>query len=319
MNAPTDPVEPTRAVIEEAALWQARLGYEESDAAERARFDRWMNAHPSHRVAFDRMSRIAGRVAQQDAVSQTALDTMLTKRPRRGGLLAILLLGGAGLLGWSAMRSPFVRVHIADARTARGEVRSVRLATADRVTLDSDSAIDVDESRRSVRLWRGGVMAEVRHGDPREFVVRTSQGTARALGTAFTVRIDGDGTIVAVIKSRVKACADEGARRCLTLSPGQVARLDSAGAHQLADVDPVAEAAWSEGLLIAEDLPLAQVIDRLNRYRKTPIRFRAAELKGLSLSGAFPITDGDRALASISAALPVMVERESDRITVRRR
>jgi len=299
-------------------MWQARLGYEGSDAAERALFDRWVTAHPSHRVAFDRMSRIAGRVAHQDAVGQTALDTMLTKRPRRGWL-AILLLGGAGLLGWSAAQSPVVRSHIADTRTARGEVRSVLLATADRVTLDSDSAIDVDDARRSVRLWRGGIMAEVEHGDPRAFVVRTSNGTARALGTAFSVRIDGDATIVAVVKSRVEACADEGTRVCLTLRPGQAARLDGAGAHRLADVDPAVEAAWSEGLLIAEDMPLAQVIDRLNRYRQTPIRYQAAALKGLSLSGVFPLTDGDRALASIGAALPVTVEHTADGVTVRRR
>jgi transmembrane sensor len=66
-------------------------------------------------------------------------------------------------------------------------------------------------------------------------------------------------------------------------------------------------------------MPLTQVIDRLNRYRPTPIRFEAAELDGLNVSGAFPLTDADRALRSISAALPVTIERREESLTIRRR
>jgi transmembrane sensor len=247
MTARTDPAEPNRAVIEQAAMWQARFADEECDAAARAAFDHWLNEHPSHRIAFDRMSSIADRLSDRDAIERTALQAMLSPRSRRNALGAIVLLGGAGLAAWMASYDPSVRARVAGERTTIGEIRQVTLAKEDRVTLDSDSAADIDETGRSVRLWRGGVMANVTKGSAQPFVIRTSQGTARALGTRFSVRIGADATIVAVIESSVEACANQVVQRCLTLGPGQSARLDRRGVQRLADIDPATETAWSDG------------------------------------------------------------------------
>lgn len=147
----------------------------------------------------------------------------------------------------------------------------------------------------------------------------TPHGTARALGTRYSVRVEGDVTTVRVVESRVEACALTGKRACLTLLPGQSATLDSTGAHRGEDINPSGESAWADGLLMADDRPLASIIDELNRYRRNKIRYSSADIAGLHLSGSFPLTDTDRALKSISAALPVRVERGPEGPTVRRR
>lgn len=291
---------------------------EESSDDDRAAFREWIAAHPSRRLAYDRMTLIAGR-----------LDTEVKASPERGGirpragrrfaLPGVLLLGLLSGFAWWGADQPDLRARLADRRTTIGEQERVVLATDDRVTLDSESAADLDEASREVRLWSGALMAEVKSGSPAAFIVRTPQGTARAMGTRYSVRVKGGVTTVRVVESRVEACALSGNRACLTLVPGQSARLDRTGAHRGEDVDPVGESAWADGLLVADDRPLASILDELNRYRRKKVRYSAADLAGLRLSGTFPLTDTDRALKSISAALPVTVERDPDGPIVRRR
>jgi transmembrane sensor len=318
MVARTDPVEPVRAVIEQAASWQAQLADEGCSDADRDAFAVWLNADTTHRTAFHRMAAIAGRASRQDPVERAALRAMLSQRSRRTGMLA-LLLAGATTLGWFAADDPGIRSRIADEQTRIGELRSASLRTGDRITLDSDSAADIAEDGRSVALWRGGVMAKVRAGLAQPFVIHTPQGSARALGTQFSVRVTGDHSVVTVIESRVEACATQGTRSCLIVSAGQSARLDAAGPHRLADIDSASEAAWSDGLLVADDRPLATVLDELNRYRRDPIRYPATDLEGLRITGTFPLTDTDRALVSIGTALPVTIDHEPGGPVVRRR
>lgn len=319
MTARTDLGEPRRAMVEEAARWHVQLGDESCSDLDRDAFEVWLAADDMHRLAFERMSAIGDRFAGQDAVERFALRKMLGSRRSRGAMTLVgLFFVGACSAVWFLHDNPLVRAPIAGERSVVGELRSTRLATGDSVTLDSDSAVDLDETDRTVQLWRGGVMAKVRPGLEAPFLVRTPQGSARALGTQFSVRIVGEATIVRVVESKVEACAKRTPQACLVLTAGQAARLDGSGVHRLADVDPGAEAAWSDGLLVADDRPLAEVLDALNRYRAAPIAYSPEDLEGLHVTGTFPLTDGERALASIAAALPVTVEHADGRISLRR-
>lgn len=319
MPARTDLEEPDYATIAQAGAWHAELADEHWDDAQRAALDAWLDADPAHRLAFERMEALAGQIGGTGPVERTALRRAQSKRAARVGVLAMSLAGCLALLGWAAMYDPAMRAHFADERSAVGELKQANLASGDRILLDTDSAADLDDADRSVSLWRGGLMATVRHGAPRPFVVRTPLGTAKALGTRFSVRLENGGAVVTVIESRVEACASSGRRNCLTLRPGQTARLDASGAQALPNVDPLVAGAWSEGMLFADDLPLARVLNQLNRYRRVPIRYRPDDIGALRVTGTFPLIDADRALASISLALPVMVEHTAGGPEVRHR
>ncbi|MCE7796579.1 FecR domain-containing protein [Sphingobium sufflavum] len=265
---PNDQAAPTRAMIEQAAAWRVQLADADCTDTDRAGFESWMCLDPAHRIAFDRMGRIEGQAMRQDRIGRTALTAMLSRRSRT--LPLALIVGGTVLLSRLATHNPYVRSRLADERSGIGQIRPATLATGDHILLDSDSAADVDGSGRTVRLWRGGVMATVRPGQPHAFIIRTAQGSARALGTRFSVRISGDTTIVEVIESHVEACTTQSHAACLTLAPGQSACLDARGAHRLPDVDPFTAGAWSEGLLVADDRPLSGIIDELNRIIAPP-------------------------------------------------
>lgn len=319
MVARTDLAKPRRAVVEQAAAWHAELAADDCPDAVRENCERWIAADPAHRVAFQRMDDFAREAARHGAVERAAAEDGRARRRNRTTLLLVLLCGSAAMAGWTAWRTPALRAAIADQRTTVGEMRNTTLAAGDVLTLDTDSAADIDPAGRDVRLWRGAVMAKVRKGLPGNFVVRTGQGTARALGTTFSVSIEDDAAIVTVVESRVEACATAGNHACLSLGPGEVARLDAEGAHRAAGVDPLLASTWSDGLLVAEDEPLETVLRTLNRYRADPIRFDRSEIAGLRVTGSFPRTDTERALASITSALPVRVDRSPDGVRLRRR
>lgn len=319
MAASTDTNEPSRAIVAEAAQWQVQLADEGCTADDREEWAAWLDADPVHRIAFERMGVIAERFAGQPAIERAALKRMMGPNSRRTGAVTILMVGMIATLGWWVSDNVALRTRFADERTLIGEQRPLALASGDALTLDSDTAADISDGGRSILLWRGEVMADVKHGQPKPFVVRTGEGTARALGTRYSVRASGDGTIVTVIASRVEACAAHGDRRCATLESGQAARMDVNGLMRLPDVDPFEAEAWAQGTLYADDRPLVSVLAELNRYRSTPIRYDAAALSGLNVSGSFPLTDTERALAAIARALPITIHRGSGEITVSRR
>jgi Fe2+-dicitrate sensor, membrane component len=319
MVAQTKQIEPSRAVIEAAAAWQAHLADEDCAKEDRQAFQDWLDADPIHTLAFDRISAVTQQVSTRTPVERAALGMMFAGRRRHSALMLIALVGSATAIALWGAGEPSIRARIADQRTAVGEQHRAVLASGDGLVFDTDTAADIDERNRTIELWRGGVMAHVEKGAARPFVIRSPQGTARALGTQYSVRVEGKVTTVSVIESRVEACASTGNRSCVTLEAGQSARLDARGARRVGDIDPVSEMAWSDGLLVADDRPLSEVIDRLNRYRRDPIHYAPEDIQGLRVSGTFPLSDTERALTSLSAALPIAVEDGPDGTAVKRR
>ena len=282
-------------------------------------FRRWLEADPMHKLAFDRMSVVAQQVTTRTPVERAALGMMFARGGGRSAFMLLALVGPATSLTWWGAGEPSIRARIADERTVVGQQRRTALASGDRLVLDTDTAADIAEKTRTIALWRGGLMANVEKGGTRPFIIRTPQGTARALGTHYSVRIEGNATTVSVMESRVEACATAGNRACLMLRAGQSARLDARGASRVRDIDPVSEGAWSDGLLVADDRPLSEVVDRLNHYRRDPIHYAPEDIEGLRVSGTFPLNDTERALTSLRAALPIAVEAGTDGPVVKRR
>lgn len=315
----TDPAaEPNAEVVERAAEWMAHLGSGDADADDMAAFLAWRAAHPSHALAIERMGGLGGRTG----VEREALRRLFRPRARRrgvaGAVTAIIVLVGAG---WFAARLPIVQIPFADERTAIGEIRPVVLPDGSRIVLASGSAVDIDMDggARTIRLLQGDVLSEVVRGRDAPFRVVTMDGVAEALGTSFTVRKEEKGTQVAVISSRVRVCPAAGRDGCRILAPGERVRLSDGGIARLPDIAPGDAAAWADGWLPADGRLLVEVLDELNRWRESPIRFDRAALKDLRVSGIFPLRDGDGALANLARSQPIAIDRSNPASPVVRR
>jgi transmembrane sensor len=295
-------------MVEQAALWHARLDDEDGAGADRRAFEAWCEDHPLHAVAFERIQDIDARLRPRGGVEQAALGRMWRTKTASVSTIALALLCGA--LGWLALQYPAVAIRLADYRTGPGVQLPVALPDGSRLLVDTDSALNtqVSATGRRIELLRGEIHASVAKGHSQPFIVDTADGSARALGTAYTVRKNTGDTIVTVLESSVEVCA-AAAGECATLGPGQRARIERRGIERLPDVDIDIASAWTRGWLAVEETPLPAVLAELNRYRRTPIAFDDASLAQFSVSGYFPLRDTDRALTTLARSLPLAIDR----------
>lgn len=306
---------PTPDIIAQAAHWAAQLATDEATQDDRDACEAWCRQDPLHRLAVERMRGLDAQFDSTDRIGREAIETLLEKPSRTGrrfgGLAAglLLLVGG----GWLAAQSLTVRGWFPDYATARGEQRKVTLADGSGLTIDTDTALDLrrSDTERTVTLFHGQVLARVTKDKERPFVVATRDGTATAHGTAFIVRREQDATIVTVIESRVSVCLAKTAD-CADLLPGDRVRMDHGRLTHLAHIEPETAASWAEGWLAADDVPVAQVLGDLNRYRRQPVRFDENALAGIRVSGSFPLNDTDRALDGIAQSTGLHVSRGGD-------
>ena len=220
--------------------------------------------------------------------------------------LAFTAVGGGAL--WLSHRQTPWPQRLAQYRTPVGERREWQLADGSRLVLNTDSAADVDfdPRQRLVRLHAGELLVETAK-DPqamaRPFLVRTGEGTIRALGTRFLVRQQSGGTLVTVLQDRVEIRPERSAQVRQLAAGGQ---LHFTAEHFGAEspVAAEADAAWTRGMLVVADWPLERFVAELARYRPGRLSCDPA-VSGLRISGAFPVNDTDRALAAVAKALPV--------------
>ena len=308
----------SEAVADQAADWLTLLMSGEATSDDQARCRAWRRAHPDHERAWRHIEAVTGRLqameprAAYQALSPYAGHAHGTGLSGRRKALRALLWGGMAMGGGLlALRTDTARQYAADHRTGTGEQRSITLADATRITLNTASAIDVhfDAQRRLVRLLAGEILVATGHGqdrqaDARPFFVQTGEGLIQALGTRFTVRQWPDGrTSVAVLQSAVEIAPQRGAAQ--RLQAGQRATF-TRGAVQDGGAVQERDAAWTRGQIVADEMRLQDFAHELARYRPGWVRC-SPEVSGLRLSGVFPLDDTDRILAALPSVVPVQV------------
>ncbi|MCI8209640.1 iron dicitrate transport regulator FecR [Pseudomonas sp. S25] len=302
--------EPSESMIGQAAQWLALLHDDAVSSADRQAFNAWRHADPRHALAFTRMQAVMGSFEQLPAKpARKALGKVFP--PAKGKIsprpLQAIALLGVLFFGWlGANEAP---VWLADERTNTGERRDILLTDGSELRLNSGSALDVefDERRRVIELYRGEMWVQVAKDQQRPFVVKTSQGTITALGTRFVVRKGQDGSVqVSVLESAVAANADR--LTDVRVNTGQRATLMDGvvqAPNAIGNDDP---AAWTRGLLKANDRPLGEVLQALGAYRRGVLQFDEQAMQGIRVSGVFRLDDTDAALATLADNLPIKVE-----------
>ena len=233
----------------------------------------------------------------------------LRRWPQLANLAACFVLAVG--LTWIALDDPVERV-MADYRTVSGERSNVRLADGSVLELGPESAVDVRfsaEERRVVLMSGLAYFAPAPQGaaEARPFIVESRNGSARALGTEFMVRISPRSVEVTVAEDAVEVALDNRARgaRTVILQPGQSVRYDEAGLGRAGVVNLDRSLAWRRDRLIVDDAPLSDVIVELNRYRRAPIIVADGALANRRVSGVFDPTRSEEAVEALTRDLGV--------------
>jgi transmembrane sensor len=206
--------------------------------------------------------------------------------------------------------------------SSEGHQKTLRLSDGSTVRLNGGSRITVAMStdRRDIRLLQGQAFFDVHKDRSRPFIVQAGALTAKAVGTAFDVRLDTDSATVTTREGlvQVDAMVRTSDGREIKATPSMVPAgsklsLDEGTLH-LAKVDAVRETLWTRGLVAFSSECLATVAQEINRnsVRKIAVSPSAADL---AISGVFKLTD---ALALTTALEQQgLVEAQSDGGTIK--
>lgn len=290
-----------------AHAWVIRLTSGDVLPADIAAARAWCEQDPAHQQAFvdaRHLWRLSGQLAA--AVPARPRRSV----PRRWALAsAAVLLLGVGLL--------LVRQNAwdADYRTAQGEQKQIRLADGSRVTLDSNSALDVllTPNGRQIVLRKGEALFDVAHDPARPFTVQAAQLRATALGTVYAVRREGPQAQVIVARGRV-AVSDAAGQ--VVLQAGEAVTRQAAGLGAKYPLDTDSALAWQHGRLVFDQAPLAQVLEQLGRYRPGFMLIGDDRLRELKVSGTFQLGRLDEGLATLEQVFPLKIQRYTDYLMV---
>lgn len=300
------------AVLEQAAWWYATLLDPTVDAAERARWQQWLK-DPQHARAWAQVEAISRQFEPLRIDERRELADAGLKAARRAGVSRRRALSGLASLaavGIVGLNSPWIgrqwRARTAEYRTAVGEIRAAGLPDGSRVWLAPGSAMDVDygTTLRRLHLHEGEIHVETAANAARGFVVETGLARLRALGTRFNVRLEARWLQVAVLEGTVEALAAGTAR---LVGAGQQLRISSDGVGTVQPAPPGGDT-WIRGILMADQMPLGELVSELARYRKGHLGV-SPEIASLPVVGVFPLRDPEAALAMLEQSLPVRVRR----------
>jgi len=324
-----------RSIDKVAADWVARLDAGPLTEDEQSELDGWLAAD----------SRCLGAFARARALFISPDIAEAVEAPRPGPISGVTRRGFLAALAASVAVAAFVvgrQDHgiVTDYASAVGEIRTIPLEDGSRVTLNTDSLVSVEYRRHSrlVRLIRGEAYFEVAKNPERPFIVQGPAAQARAVGTAYSVRLGDDERMqVRVTTGRVAVEPPPSAlAESLRLSPiaDNGAYLD---ANQQADVRVVREGPykgqvqisirdvtpdsverslmWREGLLSFEGETLAEAIEEFARYSRQKVVLQGAVARE-RVSGLFSATDPAGFSRAIAIGLKLKIKTENDTIVL---
>lgn len=321
-SSPAYEVDPQVAL--QAAEWLVRLQTDGSNAVYQAELMRWRGSDPRHEMAWQRAERVLGKLSASRAGVDTGSDNRLgalsaaalresnrTQRRMATRLLATAIV--AGPVGYASWRLAPWSEWSADLRTATGERRELMLPDGSQIQLDTGSAVDLayTATERRLILRAGAVWVQTAiDSAQRPFLVQTREGTARALGTRYTVRMEptsesaAPSSLISVQQGAVELSPAMGGR-AVRLDAGSQTRM-TAEHVDLPEPAGLASDGWTQGVLYAEKTPLGVFAAELSRYRLGILRCDPA-VAALPVSGAFQLRDTDEALMALAASLPVRI------------
>ena len=247
-----------KTIDAQATDWVIRLDAGPLSDQEQRQLDEWLAADVRHHGAFVRArsawldtDRLAALIVPDSRVPDTKPDIEAVRATRaRAPKLAIAACVLVALIAG-------VSVYLTGFRAAQtyaseiGEIRNIQLSDGSELTLNTNTRARVrfEYAQRNVALERGEALFKVAHDAARPFIVRANDVEIKAIGTAFTVRIDDTRTDVLVTEGTVEITRNGTAPQ--RVSANHHATL--ASPESRTDIEPVQaeamtrELAWREG------------------------------------------------------------------------
>lgn len=315
----------TNAIEAEAIGWVVRRDAGSLSAHEQAQLDTWLAADPRHHGAFIRadthwvdLERWAAHRRRSGSAKPESSGVSRMRRALAASIAAISI-AFAGAATWYLERDAGEMYA-----SAVGEVRNIELPDGSRLTLNTNTVATVqfEGRQREVSLVRGEALFEVARDVNRPFVVVANDVQIKAIGTAFTVRVDNGRTDVLVTEGTVEVSRQTATgREVRRVSAQQRAMLASPASR--ADIEPMQPAAirqklaWREGKAVFVGEPLSAAAAEMNRHSRHQLHVDDLALAGRRVIGVFNANDAAAFANAVAATFGAEVRQEEDGIHLR--
>nr|WP_315251612.1 FecR domain-containing protein [uncultured Duganella sp.] len=291
-------------ILTEAATWLMEMHDGPLPPERRSQLAQWRQRSPEHERAWEKAALLMDKF---DSLPPGGAIALRKAPARRRALKTVAALLAVGPAAWLAYRyAPWLQDENTY-RTAIGERKDIALPDGSRVSLNTDSEINLyfTESSRIIGLRRGEIMITTAK-DARPLLVTVGGGYMRALGTRFVVRRLAEQSRVAVFEGAVELVLGDEPYGRLIVAAGKQSAMSARHLDALSDADEN-NTAWTSGMLIAHQMPLAQFIAELGRYRRGVLECDPA-LARLPVSGVFPLEDTTLTLSLLEQTMPVTIQ-----------
>jgi transmembrane sensor len=296
--------------IDEAAFdWAAKVTRGLTDA-ERAELDRWLEGDSRRLGAFVRAQaawihgeRASALGSKPDAVEASRENHPVAPHPPRRLVNRRAFIGGGGALAASIAAATFFTFNrFRTIESSIGEVRRVTLLDGSKLTLDTDTRVQIAEGSgdRVLELVRGKLFLAVANA-LRPFAVVTQSLAMYMVEGAFAVEALPATPIVALVtEGRLSISQSRGLwapRATLTLQENTGFRLPAGASLSSLVVHPISSErrdqllAWRDGMLSFGGETLETAVREFDRYGSMRIVVTDPELARQNITGLFRADD----------------------------
>ncbi|MEZ5938599.1 MAG: FecR domain-containing protein [Hyphomonadaceae bacterium] len=313
-------------VEEEAALWVVRLSERVLSAEEQAEFEAWKRKSTRHAETFNRLraqwddlDALGSLSGPTSAAEDAGVRTARPLGAWAAALVAALALGGGAWVMFGAREPQQVQVAalVTDGafETTVGEREAIEVADGSEILLNTASRAEIDltPEERKVNLLEGEAYFKVAHDKSRPFRVYSHEGVVEAVGTAFSVQVEGDSLRLVVEEGKVAYIpadeSDDGP--VVYVAAGQSATF-AARRKVIETLDPETierKLSWRGGRLTFSGEPLSEMVHDVSRYTNVSIEIADPQLASMRMGGYLEIGDIDGMLAALEDGFGLEVER----------
>ena len=287
------------ALLAEASRWFAAL---DAGTAHVNEFEEWRSTSPAHAVAY---ARIVGQWEAIHSGSET-FPEVPARASRRHWLRFAVMAVPVTVLGSGFLAE---RAYAWDsAATKVGETRRVALPDGSIAYLNTDSALSwrFDTSQRVLRLDRGEVALDIRHGAS---AVLRANGAALPLATGlFDARIAEGQAELTLVDGSALPLPDAGQgltlrrNETIVMADDRTPRLEIRSSEQVAS-----QMAWRTGEIVFLDQSVAAAVGEFNRHLTRKITVASSQLAREKIGGRFDLNRPDQFLKAVSLTLDARV------------
>ena len=295
-------------ILEQAFHWAMVTGDSAASAADHRALAQWLQQHPLHRIAWQRMEMMEQEFSSaRPAAQQGSYILQRRHRQRRrklaaGSVLSLLLLCS------SIFYAQTLRLY--DYKTATGEQQQITLQGGATVRLNSQTALDIEHNTDGITLYlhRGEILVDSAGATPKNKPrLVTQHGQFTPVGTRFVVSLHQERSQLAVTHGRVNISTPSETGDAVAGEQWQI--IDQRITQQ--QHNGLAPAAWTDRVIEANNARLGDVLAALGQYHRGWLRYSdtVAELR---VTGVFQLDNTSSALHTLENSLPIHISKLTD-------